>query len=332
MACFPQRQENILYQQGGSMNTIDQILHGDCLSVMREIPDDSIAACITDPPYNYEFIGRKWDNREIHRRMERIRDSKTLVKNIPYGSGLAGGVRNARWYQRNYENIVEYTNWCKEWGRELFKICKHGAPVAVFSSTRTAAHVQVALEEAGFYTRDILVYRRPSGIPKGLNLKGKLEKINHPDSEKWEGWHTCFRNEWESIVLLQKPLLNNYWETLQETGVGVFKTVNENGTFQSNILEGYGHKSEKKFAHCTVKPLALIKKLILTLVPKSNHNIILDPFAGSGTTLVAAQQLGYHYIGIEIEAKYVKIIIDRLSENYQPGLDYERSECQSIYV
>jgi len=308
------------------MNYIDQIHHGDCISVMREMPHDSIAACITDPPYNYEFIGRKWDTGEINRRIERIQDSKTLVKNIPYGSGLAGGVRNARWYQRNRENIVEYTNWCKEWGRELFQICKHGAPVAVFSSTRTAAHVQVALEEVGFYTKDILVFRRPSGIPKGLNLKGKLEKLNHPDAKKWEGWHTCFRNEWESIVLLQKPLLNNYWETLQETGVGVFRTVNENGSFQSNILEGYCHPSEKKFAHCTVKPLALIKKLIHTLVPKSRNNIVLDPFAGSGTTLVAAQQLGYRFTGIEIEAEYVEIIEERLAASAQTNLDFEKGK------
>ena len=312
------------------MNYIDRILLGDCTSVMREMPGDVIAACITDPPYNYEFIGRQWNDEEINRRIERVKESKTLVKNIPYGSGLAGGVRNARWYQRNQENITGYINWCKEWGRELFKVCKHGAPVAVFSSTRTAAHVQIALEEAGFYTRDMLVFRRHSGIPKGLNLKGKLEKINHPDAEKWKGWHTCFRNEWESIVLVQKPLLNNYWETLQETGVGVFKTINENGTFQSNILEGYGSKSETQFAHCTIKPLELIKKLILMLVPKSNNNIILDPFAGSGTTLAAAQQLGYHFTGIEVEAKYVKIIEKRLSENYQSTLDFEGGKYPGI--
>lgn len=297
------------------MNYINQVIQGDCISVMPEMPQDSIAGCITDPPYNYEFIGRKWDDKEITRRIERIRDSKTLVKNIPYGSGLAGGVRNARWYKRNRENIIEYTNWCKEWGRELFRVCKPGAPVAVFNSTRTAAHIQIALEDAGFYTRDILVYRRHSGIPKGLNLKRKLEKMNHPDAENWDGWHTCFRQEWESIVLVQKPLINNYWETLQKTGVGVFKTVNEDGSFQSNIFENYHNDShEKKFAHCTVKPLELIKKLIHILVPKSKNNIILDIFAGSGTTLVAAKLLGYNYIGVEIEAEYIEIIESRLSK------------------
>ncbi len=295
----------------------NKIIQGDCISVMSEMPHDSIAACITDPPYNYEFIGRNWDDKEISRRLDRIKDSKTLIKNIPYGGGLAGGVRNARWYKRNQDNVIEYTDWCKEWGKALFKVCKHGAPVAVFNSTRTIAHVQVALEEAGFYTRDILVYRRHSGIPKGLNLKRKLEKMGHPDAERWDGWHTCFRNEWESIVLVQKPLLKNYWETLQKTGVGVFKTINEDGSFQSNILEGYYSKSEKKYAHCTVKPLELIKKLIVTLVPKSEDNIVFDPFAGSGTTLVAAKQLGYHYTGIEIEGEYVGIIKDRLAEASQ---------------
>ena len=85
------------------------ILQGDCREVMKSLPDNYISACITDPPYNYEFIGHKWDDSEIKRRMDRVndKDSKTLVKNIPYGSGLAGGVRNARWYQKNRENIVD---------------------------------------------------------------------------------------------------------------------------------------------------------------------------------------------------------------------------------
>ncbi len=304
------------------MDIIDKVFCGDCVNVMAEMPDDSIACCITDPPYNYEFIGQKWDEKEINRRLDRIKESNTLVKNIPYGSGLAGGVRNKRWYERNYQNIIDYTKWCEEWSSQLYPLCKNGAPVAVFNSTRTIAHVQVALEKAGFYTRDILVYRRHSGIPKGLNLKKKLEKMNHSDAKKWEGWHTCFRNEWEAILLVQKPLINNYWENLQKTGVGVFKTINEDGSFQSNILEGIcSNKSEKALTHCTVKPLVLIKKLILTLTPKSSKNIILDPFAGSGTTLVAAKQLGFHYVGIEIEEQYLELIKERLGTVYQAVLN-----------
>ena len=57
---------------------------------------------------------------------------------------------------------------------------KRGAILAVFNSARTFAQVQVGLEEAGFYTKDCLVFRRHSGIPKGLNFKKKLQKLGKP--------------------------------------------------------------------------------------------------------------------------------------------------------
>lgn len=291
----------------------NSIYHGDCIEVLQEFPEGSIACCITDPPYNYEFIGHKWDDSEVKRRTERIKDSKTMVKNIPYGSGLAGGVRNKRWYEKNRKNDLDYMKWCQLWTDELYRVCKAGAPVAVFNSNRSIAHVQIALENSGFYTRDLLVYRRNSGIPRGLNLERKLEKMNDPDSSRWQGWHSAFRNEWEAIILVQKPLMDNYWNTLQNTNVGVFKTVNEDGSFQSNILENFSKKGkDEKFDHCTVKPLVLIRKLVDTLVPPHKENIVLDPFAGSGTTLVAADELGFKYVGIEIEENYIPIITDRI--------------------
>lgn len=293
----------------------NQVVLGNCRSVLATFPEESVACCITDPPYNYEIIGRKWDHAEITRRIERIQDSSTLVKNIPYGSGLAGGVRNKRWYERNRENIVEYQRWCVDWGQAVFRVCRPGAVVAVFSSTRTFAHVQVALEEAGFYARDCLVYRRHSGIPKGLNLKKKLEKIGRSDAEEWDGWHTCFRSEWEAIAILQKPLINNYLETTEKTGLGPFKAINKDGSFQSNILEGFSKGDDESFdAHCTTKPLGLIRRLIELFVPKKPGNIVLDPFAGSGTTLVAAKELGHPYVGIEIEKSYIRLIKKRLAD------------------
>ena len=175
----------------------NSVFSGDCSEVMKDFPENTFSACLTDPPYNYEFVGHKWDEDEITRRKDRVasKDSKTLVKNIPYGSGLAGGVRNANWYKRNRDNIVDYENWCLEWGQELFRVCKPGATVAVFNSTRTVAHVQVALEKAGFYSRDIVVYRRSSGIPKGVNISQQLDKKGFDNPEEWAGWHSCLRSE-----------------------------------------------------------------------------------------------------------------------------------------
>lgn len=294
---------------------LNRVLNGDCRDVLKELPENSISACITDPPYNYEFIGHKWDESEIQRRKDNVKDSKTLVKNIPYGSGLAGGVRNARWYKKNRDNILEYENWCFEWGTELFRVCKPGATILVFNSTRTVAHVQIALEKAGFYARDMLVYRRSSGIPKGINMKSKLEQKGFENPELLDGWHSCLRSEWEAVCVLQKPLINNYTETLLQYGTGLFYTKMADGGFQSNVIENIKRDKNPDYnIHCTVKPLELMKKLVEIFVPRSKGSIVIDPFAGSGTTLVAAKQAGIDYIGIEIEPTYIDIIERRLLE------------------
>ena len=298
---------------------------------MRTLPASSISACITDPPYNYEFIGHKWNADEIERRIDRVKDSKTLVKNIPYGSGLAGGVRNARWYERVRQNILAYEQWCFEWATELFRVCKDGAIVAAFNSTRTMAHVQVALERAGFYARDCIVYRRSSGIPKGLNLQAKIKQKGLSNHEDWEGWHSCLRSEWEAIVVVQKPLVNNYVETLLKNGIGLFHASNEDGSFQSNIFENIPRdKDDQENIHCTVKPLALMEKLIDLFVPSSENHIVLDPFAGSGTTLVAAKKAGCSYLGIEIVPEYVEIAKKRLSETGLQKSQGKKSRANAV--
>jgi len=304
----------------------DCILHGDCREVLSAIPDDQFSACITDPPYNYEFIGRDWDEKEIERRLARVQESSTLVKNIPYGSGLAGGVRNARWYERNRENIREYQDWCRSWGEQVFRTLRPGAYILAFNSTRTIAHVQVALENAGFYARDILVYRRHSGIPKGLNAAKKLKTAGCTDWESWEGWHSCLRNEWEAICLLQKPLIENYATTIKASGVGLLRAQPNNEGFLSNIIEGFRRdSSEGTREHCTVKPLELIRFLIQLIVPDNGPHVILDPFSGTGTTCCAARGLGHHYVGIEISERYCEIARERLNRDFAPSSPSNRS-------
>ena len=62
--------------------------------------------------------------------------------------------------------------------------------------------------------------------------------------------------------------------------------------------------------HCTLKPVALMEYLIKMVTPKGG--IVLDPFAGSGTTLVAAKQNNFHFIGIEREKDYCEIAVKRI--------------------
>lgn len=290
----------------------------DCIEGMKSLPDNFIATCITDPPYDYEFIGKSWDITEINRRVERVQDSNTLVKNIPYGSGLSGGKRDERWYKRNRENTLAYVKWIEEWGTELYRVMKSGGLVLVFNSTRSIAQVQVALENVGFYARDIIVWKRNSGIPRGINMELKLSKLNDEDAELWKGWHSCLRSEWEAILVVQKPLSNNYVETVKKNHVGLFNAKSESG-FQSNIITDIKKETKDDFnSHVTIKPTELIKKLIRLTTPNYKDNIVLDLFMGSGTLAVAMKELTIkenyiiQYIGYEINQDYIEIINKRL--------------------
>ena len=86
--------------------------------------------------------------------------------------------------------------------------------------------------------------------------------------------------------------------------------------FKSIIYQAKASKSERTAQgtitnqHPTIKPIALMEYLIKMITPKGG--IVLDPFAGSGSTLVAAKQNGFQYIGIEMTEEYIPIINARL--------------------
>jgi len=73
---------------------------------------------------------------------------------------------------------------------------------------------------------------------------------------------------------------------------------------------------KKKYLHPTVKPEEIIENLIRN---SCGGGIVLDPFAGSGTTCVIARRLGFHFLGFEIDERYHRIAKDRLEGFDQNG-------------
>ncbi len=95
-------------------------------------------------------------------------------------------------------------------------------------------------------------------------------------------------------------------------GGGLTADFREDGSLETASAGGkYGSiKAKQSNSHPTVKPIALMEYLIKMVTPKGG--IVLDPFAGSGSTLVAAKQNGFNYVGIEMTEEYLPIINARL--------------------
>lgn len=111
------------------------------------------------------------------------------------------------------------------------------------------------------------------------------------------------------------PMTNNtflpdieYCLYFRETGV----KLNKGYELKSKWYESPINKKDKdKYKHPTIKPLELVKRHILHTTKK--NDIVLDCFSGSGTTCVAAKELERQFIGIETDAEYHKISLDRLN-------------------
>ena len=109
-----------------------------------------------------------------------------------------------------------------------------------------------------------------------------------------------------------------------------------NGNYQTKskwYLSSINVFDKEKYKHPTIKPIELVKRHIINSTTK--ESVVFDPFMGSGTTCVAAKELGRKYIGFEIDDKYFNIAKDRLNGFNQKGVmdlftcDYEKGEDEN---
>ncbi len=278
---------------GIARNTVH---HADALELMRSLPDGSIDVVITDPPYGYEKTKMAWDS-------------------------------NAQPF--------DYVAFFKE----AFRVVRRRGAVVVFAQPPFSAHLLIAGQSHYRYN---WYYRKPRGANFGhikfqpfrvieeiLVFSRAIASANqftsvddtmyyYPQSQKTSQVRT--RDDKPHHQKAANPSLSSHVHNSQP-----MKHVYSE--YQPVNILSYGTDAERG-VHPTQKPIALIEYLIRTYTQPGE--LVFDPFAGSGTTAVAARQTGREYIVGDSSAEYVDVMRERLGKPYTlPMLELERAHDEA---
>jgi len=291
---------------------IDTVSVADSIAAVKYLPDSSIHLILSDIPYGIGID--EWDVLHSNTNSAFLGSSPAQVK--------AGAVFRRRgkplngWSEADRQIPVEYHRWCESFASEWLRILKPGGSTFVFAGRRLAHRCIVALEDAGFTFKDSLAWLREFAPHRAQRISVVFKRRNDvPCAEKWEGWRVGnLRPTFEPILWFVKPypIGTTIADNVLAHGVGAFNEkafLNYEHAPENVIRSGFG-KNEGGL-HVAQKPVKLLMALIdLTTI---EGHIVLDPFCGSGSTLVAAKALKRHYIGFDNDPNCIEISKKRLA-------------------
>ncbi len=303
----------------------DNIYLGDCRDLIKTVTDNSIDLILSDIPYgisteDWDIIHSNTNSGLLGASPAQEKAGKIFKKR---GKPLNG------WSEADKQIPLQYYEWVSSWVEDWLRVIKPGGSVFIFAGRRLAHRCICALEDKGFIYKDMLGWNKQKAAHRAQHISCVFDRRkDFKAAEEWEGWKVGnLRPVFEPILWFMKPY--KIGGTLADNILD-YKI----GAFNENILERYNQKANNFFSieaeagdrglHPTQKPLALMK-LLIELTTKEGQRV-LDPFAGSATTLVAAKQLNRHYIGFEKSKEYFDISVSRLKEQ-EAGYDSGRLSC-----
>ena len=284
--------------------------HADCFDWIAQQEHSSIHAVVTDPPYGlHEYTPEQ---------QTKLRSGKGGVWRIP--PSFDGHSRSPlpRFTTLTSEHLDELGTFFFTWGRLLLSRLVPGAHVIVASNPLVSHIVGVALADAGLERRGELIRlvmtMRGGDRPKAAHVE--FRDISVMPRSMWEPWLIC-----------RRPLEGRAQDNLRKWKVGGFRRPSLDKPFGDVIQSAPTRKNERSLApHPSLKPQAFLREVVRAVLPLG-EGVVLDPFAGAGSTLAAAEAVGYESMGIEKDAHFFDMAcksIPRLREFTPNGNSHHR--------
>jgi DNA modification methylase len=267
----------------------------DCRSWLSSRDDHSVHAVITDPPYGlHEYTAKE---------QEKLRGGRGGVWRIP--PSFDGHQRSPlpRFTVLSDEDRAILQVSFKTLANLLHRVLVPGGNVAIASNPLLSHLVSSAFATGGFEIRGSIV--RLTMTMRG----GDRPKNAH---EEFSGVSVMPRSMWEPWVIARKPLQGRVQDNLRIWKTGGWRRISADRPFGDVIRSSPTTARERRVAnHPSLKPQSFLRQLVYASLPLG-EGIILDPFAGSGSTLAACNAVGYESVGVERDPLYAEMAVNAI--------------------
>lgn len=265
-----------------------QLFKADCLEWLRARAPLSIEAVVTDPPYGLVEYSAK--------EQEKLKNGHGGVWRIPPSFDGHQRAPLPRFTTLTPENLDELVVFFGKWARLLMPVLVPGAHIVVATNPLLSYLVATALAGAGFE-------RRGEIIRLVMTMRGGDRPKNA--HEEFSGVSVMPRSMYEPWVIFRKPVEGRVQDNLRKWKTGGFRRPETGKPFCDVISSSPTRPQERSVApHPSLKPQAFLRQIVRAVLPLG-EGTVLDPFAGSGSTLAAAEAVGYASIGVEMDDHYI---------------------------
>ena len=265
------------------------IIHGDCLIEMKAVESESINMIYLDPPFFTQ------------------REQKLTSEKVVYS------------FDDRWSSKTEYLEYLRKRLFECRRVLKSDGSIFLHCDSRTSLALKDLMDEIfgdrNFINEIIWTYRRWSNSKKGLlNAHQTILYYSKTDAYKFNTIYTEYSPTTNIDQILQDRVRNEHGKT-------VYKKDEKRNTILSHEKKGVplsdvwdipylNPKAKERVGYPTQKPIELLERIIK--ISTDEGDIVLDPFCGSGTTIIAASLLNRNYIGIDENIDAIELTKERL--------------------
>ena len=199
---------------------------------------------------------------------------------------------------KEYQDFEELYTFFYQWGTKALRVVVPGAHLFIATNTFLSHILSIALTDAGWEKRgDVArLVQTLRGGDRPKNAEEEFSDVTVIPRSAWEPWG-----------IFRKPIEGRVQDNLRKWKTGGLRRDSVERPFTDVIPDERTPQRERDIvAHPSLKPQLFMRKIVHASLPLGEGRI-LDPFMGGGSTIAAAENVGYTSVGVEIDRQYYEM-------------------------